>query len=95
MNSDHRIRREVWFSGRVQGVGFRYTVSRIGREFEVSGKVQNRPDGKVFLVAEGTGAEVDAFVEEICSEMEGYIRQVEQSELLPAEGEKGFRIAPD
>ncbi len=41
------------FSGMVQGVGFRATVNRISRGFQVTGYVRNLPDGKVETVAEG------------------------------------------
>lgn len=94
MREAERIRREFWFAGRVQGVGFRYTVSRIAREFEVSGTVRNLNDGRVHLVAEGLAEEVSGFVDEICEEMEGYIRGVEDTEAAPPRGEKGFRILP-
>ena len=45
------------FSGRVQGVGFRYTVYQVAKEFEVSGYVQNLSDGRVRLEAEGERVE--------------------------------------
>ena len=50
------------FSGRVQGVGFRYTALQLAREFEVAGYVQNLPDGRVCIEAEGDAREVSAFV---------------------------------
>jgi acylphosphatase len=40
-------------SGRVQGVGFRYSAIRVARSFSVCGTVANRPDGGVEVVAEG------------------------------------------
>ena len=48
-----RVRRRVYFSGRVQGVGFRFTCQSLARGFEVAGYVRNLPDGRVELVAEG------------------------------------------
>ena len=52
----------VYFTGRVQGVGFRYQALQVAREFEVSGVVQNLPDGRVQLEAEGAAEEVRAFI---------------------------------
>jgi len=56
-----KIRRTTYFSGQVQGVGFRYTTQRIAAAFEVSGFVRNLPDGRVEVVAEGEIAEIDGF----------------------------------
>ena len=43
----------VIFSGRVQGVGFRWTTSRIAKGFEIAGTVRNQADGTVELVVMG------------------------------------------
>ena len=52
-----RERRHVWFSGRVQGVGFRYTCQTLARGFDVAGLVRNLADGRVELVVEaGAGS---------------------------------------
>lgn len=60
-----RIRRRVLFSGRVQGVGFRFTVATIAQRFPVSGTVRNLPDGSVELIEEGKPAVLDDFEREI------------------------------
>lgn len=90
--SQQAVRRQVWFGGRVQGVGFRFTSREIAGRFAVTGFVENLPDGRVRLVAEGTEDEVDRFVGAIAAEMDRYIAGV-RSETLPATGEFGdFRI---
>jgi acylphosphatase len=64
----------VFYSGRVQGVGFRATVRRIACGYEVTGTVRNLVDGRVELIAEGARSEVEAFLEEIAtSELSGHI----------------------
>ena len=70
-------RREVHFSGRVQGVGFRYTTHQIARRHEVAGFVRNLPDGRVHLIAEGAPFELDRFFAEISETMSGNIVDVE------------------
>ncbi len=45
-------------SGRVQGVGFRYTAKGVAQRFAVTGFVRNLSDGRVELVVEGDAAEV-------------------------------------
>ncbi|MHC4915166.1 MAG: acylphosphatase [Planctomycetota bacterium] len=71
-------RARVIFSGTVQGVGFRYTTANTARRFPaVTGRVKNLPDGTVELIAEGTRAEVEAFIAAISDRMTGYIRNAD------------------
>jgi acylphosphatase len=51
----------IFYSGRVQGVGFRYTTKTVATGFEVTGTVRNLPDGRVELIAEGARTELEAF----------------------------------
>ena len=46
-------RRRIFFSGQVQGVGFRMTTRRLAQGFPITGFVQNLPDGRVELLVEG------------------------------------------
>ena len=50
-----RERVTMYYSGSVQGVGFRYAVRMLVNGFEVTGTVRNLADGRVELVAEGAG----------------------------------------
>jgi len=85
-------RRHVFYEGRVQGVGFRYTARHIARRYQVSGYVRNLPDGRVELVAEGQPDELDRFLADIREEMRGFIRH-EDVTRLPATGNfSGFEI---
>lgn len=68
-------RREVFYRGRVQGVGFRWTVHNIAQRFAVTGFVKNLEDGRVHLVAEGSAAELEAFLEAILGRMGSNIRE--------------------
>ena len=69
----------VFFGGHVQGVGFRYSVLQVAKEFEVTGYVRNLADGRVQLEAEGARGEVDAFVVAVEEKMHGFIRKTERS----------------
>jgi acylphosphatase len=53
---------QVFYEGRVQGVGFRYSARRVAAGFDVAGYVRNLPDGRVELVASGDEEEVDGFL---------------------------------
>ena len=57
----NRRRLQVLYSGRVQGVGFRYQAKQLAAGFEVTGVVRNLADGRVELVAEGASAELKEF----------------------------------
>ena len=84
----------VFFSGRVQGVGFRYTVKTVATGFEITGTIKNLPDGRVELIAEGSHAELDAFRAALHDAgLAGFIRD-EQVIWADAKNEfKGFEIA--
>jgi acylphosphatase len=85
-------RRTVQYSGRVQGVGFRYTTQSIAHRYAVSGYVRNEPDGRVELVAEGQPHELDAFLGEVRERFVVKIRD-ERVDIQPATGEfTGFNI---
>ncbi len=75
-----RKRAQVFYSGRVQGVGFRYSVREVACGFEVTGFVRNLHDPRVELVAEGDEEEVRSFLEAIrASQLGSYIRQADES----------------
>jgi acylphosphatase len=79
-----RDRRRVYYSGRVQGVGFRFTAHRVSRGFDVAGSVRNLPDGRVELIAEGEPAEVDAFLDAVRNAMDHHIRDVDIEHCKPS-----------
>jgi acylphosphatase len=89
---EHGERREVYYRGRVQGVGFRYTVRRIASRLAVSGYVKNLPDGRVLLVAEGQPDELDRLLAAVRLELGRYTSDVGES-VGPASGQfDGFDI---
>lgn len=79
-------RRQCYFSGRVQGVGFRYTVKNIALQHNISGYVKNLPDGRVELVMEGPDTEMDQVVDAVSNRMTGFIKKVDLN-TAPATGE--------
>ncbi|MDB5320460.1 MAG: putative Acylphosphate phosphohydrolase [Phycisphaerales bacterium] len=73
-------RRTCYFSGRVQGVGFRYTVHNLAMPHDVRGYVRNLPDGRVELVMEGPDQEMNQLLDSIRQKMTHFIRQVDTQE---------------
>ena len=89
-----RRRMQIYYSGRVQGVGFRYTVKQVAAGFELAGTVRNLADGRVELVAEGDVAELKAFQQAIRDEGLAHFIRDEQVEWDEAQGGgRGFEIA--
>lgn len=88
------VQRRVFYSGRVQGVGFRWTVRQLATGFEVAGWVRNCPDGRVELLASGEPGEVEQFLQAIPqSTLGAHIRGVEEQAAEPSEGRQtGFTI---
>jgi acylphosphatase len=82
----------AFFTGHVQGVGFRYKTLQIAKEFELSGFVRNLGDGRVELQAEGQKVEVEAFVAEVADRLSVYIRKTELSSGRRKPIYKGFTI---
>jgi acylphosphatase len=82
----------AYFTGRVQGVGFRYAALQVAREFEVSGYVTNLGDGRVQLEAEGTVAEVASYIAAVEEKMHGYIRKVDRVTSRRTPQFSGFSI---
>jgi len=77
------VRRRVIYTGRVQGVGFRYTAHSIARRHPVSGYVRNCSDGTVELEAQGTASAVNEFLAEVSRRFEGYITDRETADVSP------------
>jgi acylphosphatase len=90
----NRIRMTILYSGRVQGVGFRYTTKRLVMGFELNGTVRNLPDGRVELVAEGEREELEAFQQAILDSGLGGLIRHEEIQWSAAIGNlRGFEIA--
>jgi acylphosphatase len=85
------IRKIVRYSGRVQGVGFRYTAQQLAAGYAVAGHVRNLPDGDVELAAEGEADEVERFLAAVAARMAGYIARTAVHDALP-EARTGFHI---
>jgi acylphosphatase len=75
----------VHYTGRVQGVGFRATAESIAARYPVTGTVRNLPDGRVELLAEGSRADVEAFLAAVRARFARHIA-AESADWQPATG---------
>lgn len=52
----------IRITGRVQGVGFRYSAVHLARQLNIKGFIRNMPDRSVYIEAEGTELQLNEFV---------------------------------
>jgi len=88
------ITRQAFYEGRVQGVGFRWTVKNVARGFDVTGWVRNLADGRVELFAQGDPDEVAAFLEAVAeSDLKSHIKKAEVHPVAGHPAMRGFDIS--
>jgi acylphosphatase len=87
---------QVFYEGRVQGVGFRFTVRQIAKGFDLTGWVRNLPDGRVELQVTGDEDELRAFLDQIAqSELHSLIRKQTENKLNEPVAARSFEIRYD
>jgi acylphosphatase len=85
--------KQVFYEGRVQGVGFRYATKQVAMGFDVTGWVQNLPDGRVEVQVMGDEEEVEEFLVGIREgQMGGNIQEEKVHEVPLLEDVIGFSI---
>jgi acylphosphatase len=87
------VAKQVFYEGRVQGVGFRFSVKSITTGYDVVGYVKNLIDGRVELEVHGEESEVDEFLEAVLkSHLRRHINRCVVHEIPLKNGLKGFEI---
>ena len=78
-NSEKAVRKRIYFSGRVQGVGFRFTAEGLAKQLGLTGYVKNLRDGRVELEIHGS----EDVIYEMLSELrtDDYIRITRTEEI--------------
>ena len=67
-----KVRKRIYFSGRVQGVGFRFTAQGLARTLGLTGYVKNLDDGRVEMEVQGTERAIADMLAELRTD--SYIR---------------------
>ncbi len=86
------IRRHIVFSGRVQGVGFRYRASYAARSLSITGWVRNNDDGTVEMEAQGSETQLNRMLSMLNKDSYIRIEKTVMTELPVEENERGFRV---
>jgi acylphosphatase len=53
----------IKITGRVQGIGFRFSAMQVAYRYEVKGYVQNLKEGAVYIEAEGEEENISRFLQ--------------------------------
>ena len=85
------VRKHIFFSGDVQGVGFRYRSFYIAQSLGLAGWVENLWDGRVEMEVQGTREEIREMVERLSQQSFVEIEGIESKEI-PLEDEFGFHV---
>ncbi len=88
----HMIRRHIVFTGRVQGVGFRWRALYAAQGLGLSGWVKNETDGSVTLEVQGEALAINEFLREIRGGRYVEIHGMEAKGIPVREDERGFRV---
>lgn len=87
-----RVQAHVYFSGIVQGVGFRYTTHRLACDLGLVGWVKNLSDGRVEVLAQGPQQEVKKLVEQLQTHFSGSIQNTDVTFNNALEKFNDFRV---
>jgi len=87
-----KIAKHIIFSGRVQGVGFRFTAYNITKRCRLTGLVRNLPDGTVEMIAQGRAEDISNCISDIQESFAGYIRDTKIIETVYNPSYTDFRI---
>lgn len=73
--------KHIIFSGRVQGVGFRFTAHNIASRYRLVGWVRNLSDGTVEMVIQGNADDVSDCIRDISEFFSGYVTDSKIEEI--------------
>ncbi len=82
----------IFYSGTVQGIGFRYAVQRFGSELGLTGWVRNLSDGRVEILVEGKKELIEQLNKSIDEHFNGYIKSKEVNFSAAQGSYKKFEI---
>lgn len=92
MDNMAKIRKHIIFTGRVQGVGFRYTASRYANIYHLTGWVKNEYDGTVSMEAQGLAANIDKLLYALVTDTYIHVDKIDSEKIQLTEDESGFKI---
>ena len=89
---ENLIRKHYWFSGRVQGVGFRYRACYIASSLGVTGWVRNMYNGNVEMEVQGNSVMIERLFQELHSDRFIRIEKTEMIQIPTVDDEADFSV---
>ena len=85
------VRKHIYFTGRVQGVGFRFQAGWAAKRLNLTGWVRNLPDGRVEMEVQGEPLAIEQLLKGLNNDTYIQIHYIDSSEIPLKEGERSFR----
>ncbi len=86
------LQAHIFYSGTVQGVGFRYTTVGYAQELKLTGWVRNLPDGRVEILAQGDKTSIEVLCQRLDHHFDGYIKDKTIDYVEPQDPLKNFQV---
>lgn len=86
------VRKKLVFYGRVQGVGFRYEMTRMAKRLELVGWVKNEANFTVVAEVQGGAREISLLIQHMRSLRRANVTKVESTKLPPRKDEVDFIV---
>ena len=87
-----QVTKRIVFTGRVQGVGFRFSAHSIARRIGLTGQVRNMANGTVEMVAQGTPETIDQCLCDLKETYQHSIREIIVEQIESAGEYTNFKI---
>ncbi|SEK61366.1 acylphosphatase [Pseudobutyrivibrio ruminis] len=86
------VRYRMVFTGRVQGVGFRYTANNAANQYHLTGYVKNEYDGSVTVEVQGAEEAIYLFIKSLASDRYIGIDDMQKQQIPIEADERGFIV---
>ena len=86
------VRYKYIFTGRVQGVGFRFKASQLASKFSLTGFVRNEYDGSVMMEVQGTEEEIYMYIKSLLNDRYIDVHDMQREHIPLEEHERRFGV---
>ena len=80
------------FQGRVQGVGFRFTMHALANKYQLTGWVKNNYDGSVEAEVQGEDYQIQGMLSELNNDLYIHINHINKKEISVDYSNKQFNV---